>query len=274
MDNSVELRQKALLQMAEHCFEEGADLVLFPEAFQYAFHREVIHDRETFRNISADWQNQCSALAKKYGAYLAPWDYYIDDDGKLYNTSYILGRDGEFIGRYRKTNITYSEMNRGISRGNEFPVFDLDIGKVGMMICFDNYFPEVAATLGNNGAQLVLYPLYGDTLKPQWELKLRARAADHSMFIVPCQIDTQQEVSFTGIVDPYGEIIARLEQDNTYQVVDIDLSKTVWSNTAAIKDSKGENLREYLHRCRNYKAFDKLAEQGYTPWSWDEIYYK
>ena len=274
MDGSIELRQKALIEMAERCFEEGADLVLFPECFQYAVHREVVKDLERLKEIEIDWQKQCASIAKKHGAYLVAWDYHLDDDGKLYNTSYILGRNGEFIGRYRKTNITYGEIQKGVSCGNEFPVFDLDIGKVGIMICFDNYFPEVAANLGNKGAQLVLYPLYGDTLKPQWELKLRARAVDHSMFIVPCQIDTQQEVSFTGVVDPYGEIVERLEEDNTYRVVDVDLSKTVWSNTAAIKDSKGENLREYLHRCRNYKAFDKLAEQGYTPWSWDEIYYK
>ena len=273
MDGDIYVRQQAMLDMAEKCFKDGADIVLLPEAFQYVMHREVIVDKESFKGIAEEWQKKCSALAKKYHAYFVPWDYNLDEEGNIYNSSYILDRDGELIGRYRKTNITYSEIQRGIICGNEFPVFDLDIGKVGMMICFDNYFPEVAATLGNKGAQMILYPLYGDTLKPQWEIKLKARAVDHNLFVVPCQIDSQQKVSFTGIVGPEGEVIARLEQDNTYQVVEIDLQRTVWSNTAANKDCKGENLREYLHRCRNHKAFTELSEQGTEPWEWSEIYY-
>ena len=45
-------------------------------------------------------------------------------------------------------------------------MFDLDVGRIGIMICFDNYFPESARILGLRGAQLILYPFYGDTMKP------------------------------------------------------------------------------------------------------------
>lgn len=273
MDGDIFVRQQAMLNMAQDCFEEGADLVLLPESFQYAVRRDIVKDREALKSIIAVWQEKCSALAKKYHAYFVPWDYNFDDEGNLYNSAYVLDRSGELIGRYRKTNITYSEIQKGVICGSELPVFDLDIGKVGIMICFDNYFPEVAATLGNKGAQMILYPLYGDTLKPQWEIKLKARAVDHNLYVVPCQIDSQQQVSYTGIIGPCGEVIARLERDNTYRVVEIDLDREVRSNTAAIKDSKGENLRQYLHRCRNYKAFGELCEQGTAPWEWNEIYY-
>ena len=271
MDGRVKARQDALIELAEKCLSEGADLVFFPEAFQYGgINRDdKIAIVETY---SADWQKRCAELARKYHAYVVPWDYYCED-GKAYNTSYILDRNGELVGRYKKCNLTRAELDSNVTHGTEIPVFDLDIGRIGIMICFDNYFPEVAATLGNKGAQLVLYPLYGDTLKPQWELKLRTRAADHSYYVAPCQIDTRQQVSFTGMVDPEGNIIERLVGDHTWRVVDIDIGREVHSNTMGDPSSKGENLREYLHRCRNYAAYTALAEQGTPPKSWDEIYY-
>lgn len=115
-----------------------------------------------------------------------PWDYEYND-GKIYNSSYILDRNGVELGRYRKTQLTIGEHD--LTPGDDIPVFDLDFGKVGIMICFDNYFPEVARVLGLKGAELVLSPLYGDTLIPQWEIKMKARAIDNSMYIASSQID-------------------------------------------------------------------------------------
>lgn len=272
MSADVKDRQDAIISLAEKCLEEGADLVFFPEAFQYAMINR--DDKKLLaEKYSAEWQKRCSSLACRFGAYVVPWDYYTDSDGKTYNTSYILDRNGELVGRYKKCNLTYGEISTGLTNGNEFPVFDLDIGKVGIMICFDNYFPEVAAALGNNGAHLVLYPLYGDTLDPQWELKLRTRAADHSFFVAPCQIDSWRKISFTGMVDPEGNVIERLSEDNTYSVVEVDLGKEVYTHTGGDANGIGENLREYLHKCRNHSAFIHLSEEGTKPLSWEEIYH-
>ena len=174
MEESTEKKQEQLLFLAEECLKNGAELVFFPEAFQYTSCREIINDTEKLNRVSAEWKERCASLAKKYNAYVVPWDYEAKD-GKVYNSSYILDRNGVEIGRYRKCHLTFSEENvRKLTPGSEIPVFDLDFGKVGIMICFDNYFPEVARILGIKGAELVLYPLYGDTFNPQWELKMKA----------------------------------------------------------------------------------------------------
>ena len=270
MIGDVRARQDTMLEMAENCLKDGADLVFFPECFQYA--ATSISPLMLSKTYAAEWKERCSALAKKYHAYVVPWDYCLGENGRVYNSSYILDRKGNFVGRYDKCNLTYSEIMSGITCGESIPVFDLDIGKVGIMICFDNYFPEVAATLGNKGAALVLYPLYGDTLKPQWELKLRTRAIDHGMYIAPSQIDSKQEVSFTGVVDPEGNVIKRLVSDGTWCTVDVDLKKRIVTNTWTNKQS--EYLRDYLHRCRNPKAFGDLTDIGVPTKEWDEIFIK
>ena len=210
-----------------------------------------------------------SALAKKYRAYVVPWDYeYVD--GKVYNSSYILDRDGKEIGRYRKVHLTYNEQMQGLSNGEEFPVFDLDIGRVGIMICWDNYFPESARCLGNNGAELVLYPLYGDTLVPQWELKLRARAIDNVMHIACTQIDGNNDVAFTGIVAPDGEIIERF-RDPSYKVVEIDIGKSWITHTTGCS-AYSENIKQMTERCRRPDAYGAIYNQPKTE-SWKDIFY-
>ena len=274
MCGKVSARQDALIELGEKCLKDGADIVLFPEAFQYVRDKGVLHDTKLLRKMSAEWQNRCAELARRYHAYVVPWDYYADEKGDVYNSSYILGREGEFIGRYCKCNLTYGEIANGIKQGCEIPVFDLDIGKVGIMICFDNYFPEVAASLGNKGAELILYPLYGDTLKPQWEMKMRTRAIDHSLYVASCQIAPYTDIAYTGIADPEGNVIAKLENNDTYAVVDASLGRTVITNTAVNSNIVGEDLRKYLHKSRNFSAYRSLSEEGTKPKEWNDIFIK
>ena len=267
----IEKRQNSLIELGTKCLEEGADLVFFPEAFQYVGNRQVVREPDRMKEIAEEWKERCAALARIYHAYVVPWDYYVGEDGRVRNSSYILDREGEFVGRYCKCNLTASELKRGLVQGTDYPVFDLDIGRVGIIICFDNYFPEAAAALGNRGAQLILYPLYGDTLKPQWEMKLRTRAIDHSLYMASCQLDPFWDIAYTGMVDPEGNVISKLESANSYRVVDIEMGREVRTNTS-LTPSCSEDLREYLHKCRNYRSYTALATEGTTPKAWEEIF--
>ena len=269
-DGYAERTQK-LLDLARACFEEGADLVFFPEAYQYVSDREIIYRHEDLRKCNREWKSRCAALAREYHAYIVPWDYELTEDGKVYNASYILDRNGEEVGRYRKVHLTHGEQKKGITNGTDFPVFELDFGKVGIMICFDNYFPESARILGNRGAQLVLYPLYGDTLNPGWELKTRVRALDNSMYVAPCRIDTRPSV-FTGLVSPDGRVLCRLDAFPSYTVVDVDMGREVVTQTTGMSEYR-ENIRQYLDRCHRPDAYTGLSEMP-TVYDWNTIFFE
>ncbi|MBQ7336103.1 MAG: carbon-nitrogen hydrolase family protein [Clostridia bacterium] len=265
-------RTQKLLDAAEACFLEGADLVFFPEAYQHVPDRTIIYRPKDLAEVNREWKHRCSALAKKYHAYLVPWDYELADDGRVYNSSYILDREGREIGRYRKVHLTHSEQTKGLSNGTDFPVFDLDFGKVGIMICFDNYFPESARILGNRGAQLVLYPLYGDTLFPQWELKMRARAIDNSMYVAPCRIDSRcTDIVFTGLVSPEGTVLHRLDSQPAHLVVDVDMDREVKTQTTGMREYT-ENIRSYLDRCHRPDAYVGLLEMPPVK-DWETVFY-
>ena len=271
-EDRYEDRLDVLEDMARKCFDEGAELVFFPEAYQHVPDRDVIHRPEEMKAKYDAWKSRCAALAKEYRAYLVPWDYEPAEGG-VYNSSYILDRDGNEVGRFHKVNLTRSEIENGIIHGDDFPVFDLDFGRIGIMICFDNYFPESARILGNRGAELVLYPLYGDTLVPQWELKLRARACDNTMYIASCQIDNATKVAYSGLVGPTGDVLYRLEGYPSYLVVEADLGKPVYTNTMN-KEGQQELIREYLKKCRYPKAYGGILETSPDIKEWNEIFFR
>ncbi len=267
-----ERRTQNLLDAARACLSEGAELVFFPEAYQHEPDRTVIYRPQELRTLNAEWKNRCAALAKEFHAYVVPWDYEMDDEDNVYNASYILDRNGEEVGRYRKVHLTHSEQKKGIVNGKDFPVFDLDFGKVGIMICFDNYFPESARILGNRGAELVLYPLYGDTLIPQWELKMRARAIDNSMYVASCQIsDCRRGIVYTGLVSPDGTVLHRLDDAPSHTVVEVEMGREVKTHTTGIPEYT-ENIRSYLDRCHCPDAYAGIMEMPPVK-DWEDVFY-
>lgn len=253
---SVEKCIEEMLFLAEKCLKEGVDLVFMPEVFQYKTAHSTLTIKELAQKYSQNYKEKCSNLAKKYRAYIVPWDYEIDKKGNIYNSSYILDRCGKEMGRYRKVQITYPEMKWRIKRGNNFPVFKLDFGKIGIMICFDNYFPESAEILGLEGAELILYPLHGDTMLKQWEIKLKARAIDNTLYVASSSIT----IGYSKMVDPDGEIICSLENPGTYKVIEIELGKKKITNTSA-RNGNSEDIKKYLLNSRNVRAYYPITKK-------------
>ena len=99
------------------------------------------------------------------------------DGGQLYSTSYLLGPDGRVIGKYRKSHRLPDE---NIALGNELPVFDTPLGKIGLMIGTDHYWPEIPLVMALEGAELILASLGVEPVPQQFplEITLRTRAFD------------------------------------------------------------------------------------------------
>lgn len=264
-------RQKHLLTLTEECLKAGADIVVMPEMFQYTDGKAILQDLAALKEINKDWKARCAALAKQYSAYVVPWDVEVGDNEEYYNSSYILDRQGSEVGRFRKVQITYGEIALGYTPGNDFPVFDLDFGRVGIMICYDAYYVESARILGLRGAEVILYPLYGDALKI-WETKTKARAADNSVYVVSVQMDHYFDVSYTGLINPHGELVTKLTAVNTWQVVDVDLTQPFENIIEWMNPKVHENTRELLHLCRRENAYAPLLSP-IKKQTIEEVYY-
>jgi len=256
-----------MLDLAEGCMKEKADIVTLPEWYQYK--SDEAGNVERSKLYITHNLERSSCLAKKYGAYVVTWDLEHTADGKVYNTSFIYGRDGTEAGRYRKVHPTPTELEYGISRGEDFPVFDLDFAKVGIMICFDNKFPESAGVLARKGAEIILYPLYGEwgDMLPgdAWEVCLRARAADNAVYIVTSQLNNgimyKTRTAYSGIVTPGGYVLKALDEPGSFAVVEIDLEKI---SEQLVNRGKNDfaGTREIMLKSRNYSAYKILTEKS------------
>src|SRR5262249_14956245 len=141
-------------------------------------------------------------LAKKHNCYIVPG--LLERDGRLvYNVAVLLGPDGKMIGKYRKASLPRGEIEGGITPGDEFPVFPTRFGKVGMMVCYDGFFPEVARQLALNGAEVIAFPVAGCN-----PALVSARACENHVFIVSSTYtDISLKWMITGIFDHEGKVL-------------------------------------------------------------------
>jgi len=119
--------------------------------------------------------------------------YYRAEGDELYNGAVLIGRDGQVLGVYHKVHLPCPldwQMSEAavFTAGSAYPVLETDIGKVGFLICYDIEFPEAAACLALNGADLILHPTVGYNFPDEEEVvaegRLRTRATDNSVALV------------------------------------------------------------------------------------------
>jgi predicted amidohydrolase len=144
----------------------------------------------------------------------------VERDGPdLFNTAVLLDRTGRITGKYRKVQLPFEEVSRGISPGSGFPVFATDFGKVGLLICHDASFPEAAREVTLNGAEIILMPIWGGR-----EALVRARAIENGVHVVTSGYDYPSE-----IISPTGDVLAAVPvgKGPAVAVAEIDLSARV-----------------------------------------------
>jgi predicted amidohydrolase len=175
------------------------------------------------------------ALARRHKTYLVlPMDLVEEgSSGPVYsNAAVLLDRKGTVAGIYRKAHpvalVGRDDLEKGITPGSEFPVFDCDFGKLGIQICWDITFDDGWQALADKGAELVVWP----SASPATALSA-ARAGRHRYFVVSsCWRNN------STIYEPTGLVAARVESPGKPLVHEIDLSYAVLGWSAHLHDGK------------------------------------
>jgi predicted amidohydrolase len=159
-------------------------------------------------------------LAKSHHVHIV-FSLYERDQHLIYNTAVLLAPDGSLIGKYRKVCLPHGEVEKGVAPGNDYPVFDTAIGRVGMMVCYDGFFPEVARQLSNNGAEIIAWPVWGCN-----PLLAKARACENHVYIVSSTFMAPKDGwMISAVFDQTGQPIASAESWGTVTIAEVDLSK-------------------------------------------------
>ena len=208
-------------QFAPHIAEaarQKADLVVLGETVPTASLKK--NSVELAEPVPGPSTEYFGTLAAKHKLHIA-LSLYERDGHLVYNTAVLIGPDGKLIGKYRKVCLPHGEVEKGIAPGHDYPVFDTAFGKVGLMVCYDGFFPEVARELGNRGAEVIAWPVWGCD-----PLLARARACENHVYLVSSTFTAaENDWMISAVFDRAGTPIAKAAKWGTVAVAEVDLAQ-------------------------------------------------
>lgn len=199
---------------------KDTDLIVFPELCTTGY--ECTKDQfQEFAEVVPDGKciHEMSKLCERHGVHVvygfAERDPLLSD--VLYNSAVLINDKGEVTGTYRKTH-PFDTEKQWCRPGCELPVFETAFGKVGVMICWDTAFPEVARAFALKGADLLVVSTnWEKPFSDDWDLITKARAFDNTLHLVAAnRIGDDKNLGFFGhskIIDPVGKEIASLDEE-------------------------------------------------------------
>lgn len=218
---SAEGNMGEIFYSLEKCAEKNPDIILLGECM-YDLGLELTLDKAA-QTEDGEMCRRISEKAREYNSYII-YNFHEFDSGEYYNTSILFDRSGKKAGKYRKTHLTVTEYEEGMTPGLDYPVFETDFGKIGMLICFDHYFTETAERLAENGAEMIFISSAGDAAE-----KCIARAMDTGLYLAVCgwNIENSHGWGPGRIVAPSGELISDTDTIEEPAFGKIDLNKKI-----------------------------------------------
>lgn len=238
IDNKKENLKKACSMIAQS-ISNDVDFIVLPEMFNCPYSNDKFIEYAEPKEKSPTLET-ISSLAGKNNVYILAGSIPEKEDEKLFNTSYLFNRDGEIIAKHRKMHlfdidvkdkITFKESDV-LTAGDNFTIADTEFGKIGIGICYDVRFPELARIMVENGASILFYPgAFNMTTGPaHWELLFRSRALDNQVFCVGVAPALNKDASYHSyghsiIANPWGEVISQAGEKEELIISEIDLDE-------------------------------------------------
>lgn len=187
-------------------------------------------------------------MAATYKIWLIPGSIYEQDGEHIYNTTPVINPDGVIVTRYRKM-FPFLPYETGVSAGNQFCIFDVpDVGRFGVSICYDKWFPETTRTLALMGAEVILQPTMTDTIDREIELTIaRTNAAINQCYFIDVNGIGECGNGQSIIVGPAGDVIHQAGVGREIIPVELDFARVRRERQRGLMQL-GQPLKSYRDR--------------------------
>ncbi|MDJ1651483.1 MULTISPECIES: nitrilase-related carbon-nitrogen hydrolase [Gordonibacter] len=246
--------EKACRMIAEAA-AEGADLVVLPELFSTGYELNIVgpHIPELAEPVDGPTVRALQEAARAAGCYVVagvPLTYELE--GVVFNSAVVIDRAGEVMGTYDKQHLWALERFYFRS-GAGLPVFDTDFGRVGVLICYDLGFPEVARMLALQGADILVCPsAWCAEDMDVWDINVPARALENTVFLAAVnRYGVEDDLVMPGhtkVCNPRGQVVAELEEEAEGVLhVEIDVSDIKdWRQKSPYLRDRRPDLYDYV----------------------------
>jgi len=247
----------------EEAVAAGARLCVLPELWSTSF---LTNFDDALFELVSEADDRLRELSKQHSLVVVGSTIESEND-KVYNTARVYQR-GETLGSYRKMHLFSPNLEHRHHTAGDLPcVVETEFGKLGVLICYDIRFPELARHYFHQGAEVLVVPGQWPEARAQhWRTLLRARAIENELFVIGCNrtgqepsLRTDEPVSFPGdgrIIDPTGEILAAGNGDAGAVVGAIELRKV---RTMRRILPVAADLRPEIYRQMLDAAYDKIV---------------
>ena len=182
-------------------------------------------NKDLAQTLPGPAENFFSEIAREHSIWLIPGSLYENRDGKIFNTTPIINPQGEVINRYSKM-FPWTPYEVDVENGDNFVVFDVpDVGRFGVSICYDMWFPETTRTLACLGAEIIIHPTMTNTIDRDAELAImRSSAVTNQCYVVDVNVAGDVGNGRSIVAGPGGEVIYQAGHGRRYFSNRIDLS--------------------------------------------------
>ena len=197
--------------------QQKVDLIVFPELVTSGYEMGV-RFTELAQRVPGPTVNLMSQRAAEFGVYIACGMATKEKvESVLFNSAVMVGPEGEMLGSYNKVHLR-GEERMAFREGFRFPVFETEVGAIGLMLGWDLAFPEVARSLSLDGAELLCVLANWETSQmEEWRTYVRARAYENALYVAASnRVGEDVTLNFGGesmIVGPRGKIFASLADE-------------------------------------------------------------
>ncbi len=210
-----------------------------------------------------DTERHFQALARQHNVWLVPGSMFEKtEDGRIFNTASVISPDGEVVTRYRKM-FPFRPYEAGVSAGTEFCIFDVPgVGRFGLSICYDIWFPETTRQLTSQGVEVLLHPVLTGTTDRDAELAIaRATAAQFQCFVFDVNGLGSGGVGRSRVVSPSAHVLHQSAGQEDLFPVEVDLDVVRRQRETGMM-GLGQVLKSFRDRETEFPVYDRTNDAG------------
>lgn len=233
-------------------------MIVFSELAAYG---PLTHNAQT---IPGPFEEEMKEMAIKHNVWLIPGSIFErTPDGKIYNTASVIDPDGNVVKRYRKM-FPFLPYEENVTSGDEFCLFDVpEVGRFGLSICYDMWFPETSRTLAILGAEVIIHPSLTGTIDRDIELSIvRATAAINQCFMFDINGLGAGGFGKTIVCGPEGRVLYQAENNEEIIPIEIDLERVRRSRELGVL-RLGQPLKSFRDHLGYFSIYDPETTHDY-----------
>ncbi len=212
-------------------------------------------------------EERLCAMARDSGLWLIPGSLFEKVETAtgtvVYNTTSVIDPQGHVVRRFRKL-FPFHPYERDVAGGAEFCVFDVpEVGRFGVSICYDMWFPETTRTLVAMGAEVILHPTMTDTIDRDVELSIaRSSAVTNQVYFFDVNGVGDGGVGRSIIVDPSGYVLHQAAGSAEIMPIEVDFALVRKQRERGLRSNLGQPLKSFRDRAVDFDLYRKGSEVG------------